>query len=259
MKRIFITGASTGLGNGLASHYAVPGAHVGILARREPLLRTLQATLEHQGAHVSVYAGDVADTQFMQGCAKDFVDVAGGIDLVIANAGVGIKNGVREGNAEEIAWLMGINVIGVTNTVVPFVPTMIAQGSGVLCAVSSFAGHRAIPGRSAYSASKTAVTTFMDGLRMDLFDDGVHAMTLCPGFVDTPLTKDNPDMFFVIDVDAAVKAMSTAIARTKKTHTFPWQMNVLKEVVTRAPESLLRKLAPKPRTKTMGSDEPNRP
>lgn len=250
--RVFITGASTGLGRGLALHYARSGAHLGILARREGLLRELEKELETKGAKVSVFAGDVAQTPFMQACANEFVEQAGGVDLVVANAGVGIKSGILEGNAEEIAWLMGINVVGVTNTVVPFVPHMLKQGSGVLCAVSSMAGHRALPGRTAYSASKIAVKTFMDGMRMDLHQTGVHAMTLCPGFVDTPLTKDNPQMMFVIDVDEAVEEMTQAIANRRRTKTFPWQMNLLKEVVTRAPEALVRKLAPKSRTKTMG-------
>ncbi len=251
MKRVFITGASTGLGKGLAQHYAAPGAHIGILARRRALLEENAAELEAAGATVHIFDGDVADTDFMTETAKEFVAAAGGHDLVVANAGVGIMSRVREGEAKDIAWLMGINVVGVTNTVVPFVPAMIEQGSGVLVAVSSFAGHRAVRGRSAYSASKIAVKTFMDGLRMDLHADGVHAMTLCPGFVDTPLTKDNPDMFFVIDVDQAVHSMVSAIDRRRGTFTFPWQMNLLKEVVTRLPEFSLRKFAPKPRTKSM--------
>lgn len=252
IKRVFVTGASTGLGEGLAHHYARQGAHLGLVARREEILLQHKAAWEAEGATVEVYAGDVSDTEFMESCAKDFVGKAGGIDLVFANAGVGIKDRIREGEAKEIAWLMQINVIGVTNTVVPFVPTMLEQGSGVLCAVSSFAGHRALPRRSAYSASKKAVTTFMDAVRMDLHGTGVHAMTLCPGFVDTPLTKDNPQMMFVIDVDRAVRYMVSAIERKKRTYTFPWQMNLLKEIVFRAPEWLMRKIAPQSRTKTMG-------
>ncbi|MCP4501056.1 MAG: SDR family NAD(P)-dependent oxidoreductase [Deltaproteobacteria bacterium] len=250
-QRVFITGASTGLGAGLAEHYAKDGAILGLVARREKLLEELKEKLEAKGATVHIFTQDVADTAGMQKAIDDFIVAAGGIDLVIANAGVGIRSEVLEGNAADIAWLMGVNVIGVTNTVVPFVPQMLKQGSGVLCTVSSSAGHRAIPGRSAYSASKIAVRTFMDGLRMDLHDTGVHSMTLMPGFVDTPLTKDNPDMFFVIDIDKAVECMSGAINNRKKTFTFPWQMNLLKEVTLRAPESLLRKMSPKPRTKSM--------
>lgn len=249
-RRVFLTGASTGLGEGLARRYARPGATLGLVARRAALLEALAETLRDQGAEVHVYAQDVADTEAMEAIAGDFLEKAGGVDLVVANAGVGIKSALLEGNAREVAWLMGINVVGVTNTVVPFVPAMVRQQSGVLAAVGSFAGHRAIPGRAAYSASKAAVKTFMDGLRMDLAGTGVHAMTICPGFVKTPLTAHNPDMFFVLEVDEAVDIMERAIAARESTVTFPWQMNLLKEVVKRAPEGMLKKLAPRPRTRS---------
>ena len=248
--RIFLTGASTGLGEGLARHYAREGVILGLVARRKELLEERARELSDKGATVHLWSQDVADTEGMERIAHAFLDKAGGVDLVVANAGVGIKHGLLEGNAREIAWLLGINVVGVTNTVVPFVPAMVQQGSGVLVAVGSFAGHRAIPGRAAYSASKAAVKTFMDGLRMDLTGTGVHAMTFCPGFVRTPLTAHNPDMFFVLEVDEAVGIMARAIAARKNTVTFPWQMNLLKEVVTRAPEALMRKAAPRPRTQS---------
>jgi hypothetical protein len=251
IRRLFVTGASSGLGRGLAEHYVREGAHLGLVARRENLLREIGSEWRERGARVELYPGDVSDTEFMRRSAEHFVQAAGGVDLVFANAGVGIANKVFEGESAEIAWLMGINVIGVTNTVVPFVPAMLKQGSGVLCATSSMAGHRALPGRTAYSASKACVTTFMDGLRMDLHGTGVHAMTLCPGFVDTALTKDNPSMMFVIDVDEAVREMVSAIESRKSTYTFPWQMNLLKELLTRVPEPVVRKLAPPPRTKSM--------
>jgi short-subunit dehydrogenase len=250
IERLFVTGASTGLGHGLADHYARKGAHLGLVARREALLRDAEKEWTARGARVEVYAGDVADTDFMAKSAEAFVAAAGGVDLVFANAGVGIANRVLEGEAREIAWLMNVNVVGVTNTVVPFVPHMVKQGSGVLCAVGSMAGHQPLPGRAAYSASKACVNTFMSALRMDLHGTGVHAMTLCPGFVDTPLTKDNPSMMFVIDVPQAVEYMVGAIESRKGTYTFPWQMNVLKEVMMRAPEPVIRMIAPAPRTRS---------
>jgi short-subunit dehydrogenase len=250
ISRLFVTGASTGLGHGLADHYARAGAHLGLVARREPLLREHEKEWTARGARVEVYAGDVTDTDFMLRSAEAFVAAAGGVDLVFANAGVGIANRVLEGEAREIAWLMNVNVVGVTNTIVPFVPQMLKQRSGVLCAVGSMAGHQPLPGRAAYSASKACVKTFMSALRMDLHGTGVHAMTLCPGFVDTALTVDNPSMMFVIDVPQAVRLMVGAIEARRRTYTFPWQMNLLKEVMTRAPEPLIRAIAPAARTKS---------
>ena len=138
-----------------------------------------------------MYAGDVADTDFMARSASAFVAAAGGVDLVFANAGVGIANRVLEGESREIAWLMNVNVIGVTNTVVPFVPQMVKQGSGVLCAVELDGRAPAAAGPRRLLGFEGVRGYFMSGLRMDLHGTGVHAMTLCPGFVDTPFTKDN--------------------------------------------------------------------
>ena len=250
IRRLFVTGASTGLGHGLADHYARAGAHLGLVARRESLCASSRRS-GRPAARASRCTRATSPTPTSWRAARTaFVAAAGGVDLVFANAGVGIANRVLEGESREIAWLMNVNVIGVTNTVVPFVPQMVKQGSGVLCAVSSMAGHQPLPGRAAYSASKACVTTFMSALRMDLHGTGVHAMTLCPGFVDTALTKDNPGMMFVIDVPRAVEYMVGAIESRKRTYTFPWQMNLLKEVMARAPEPVIRRLAPAPRTKS---------
>ena len=247
MQRVFITGASSGIGEGLARHYARPGAVIGLVARRAPLLEGIAKELRASGAAAHVYAADVADTDEMRTASERFLADAGGADLVIANAGVGIRSALLEGEAAEVARLFQINLIGVTNTVIPFLPRMVQQGSGVLCAVSSVAGHRALPGRVAYASSKRAVTTFMDGLRMELYGTGVHAMTVCPGFVRTPLTDGQQGMFFVIEADQAVRDIAGAIEARRNTFTFPWQMNLLKELIVRVPEPLLRRFAPRPR------------
>ncbi len=248
--RIFITGASSGLGAGLARHYARPGVTLGLVARRRDLLATLQADLAQRGATVHVYEQDVCDTSKLAACARDFLERAQGIDLVLANAGVGIRNSIHEGESDEVAALMQINVIGVTNTLLPFVPTMLKQKSGTLVGMSSMAGHQALPGRTAYCASKAAVRVFMDGLRMDLHGTGVHAMTLCPGFVDTPLIQDNPSTFWVVDLERGVRLMAKAIAARKRTYTFPWQMNLLHYLAKCLPECVVRRLAPAPRTRS---------
>ena len=156
IQRVFVTGAGTGLGRGLADHYAREGAHLGLVARREPLLREVQKEWTARGARVEVYPGDVTDTEFMVRCANQFVAAAGGVDLVFANAGIGIPDRTLDGESQEIARLMEVNVVGVTNTVIPFAPYMVKQQSGILCATSSVAGHRAMPGRTAYSSVITS-------------------------------------------------------------------------------------------------------
>jgi hypothetical protein len=250
MKRIFITGASSGIGEGLARHYGTAGAVVGLVARRAAVLETLARDLAEAGARPLVYPADVADTGAMRRACEGFLADAGGADLVVANAGVGIRSALKDGNAEDVARLMQVNVVGVTNTIVPFVPAMLRQDQGVLCAVSSMAGHRALPGRAAYSASKAAVITFMDGLRMDLHGTGVHAMTICPGFVRTPMTEGIKKMPFLVELDDAVRLMVEAIETRRDTFTFPWQMNLLRPVFRHAPEWLVRKSAPRPRDRS---------
>jgi|SRR5690606_19250996 len=247
MQRIFITGASSGIGAGLARHYARPGATLGLVARRAALLEEVARDVRAAGATALVLPADVADTAAMRAAIESFLEAAGGADLVVANAGVGIRSALHEGEAGEVARLMQINVNGVTNTVIPFVPAMLRQRSGVLCAISSVAGHRALPGRVAYAASKKAVTTFMDGLRMELAGSGVHAMTICPGFVRTPLTEGMKGMFFVVELDDAVRAIAGAIDTRRRTYTFPWQMRLLSAAMVAAPEWVLRRLAPRPR------------
>jgi short-subunit dehydrogenase len=248
--RIFLTGASSGIGEALARRYAVPGAHLGLVARRADRLEQLAVDLRARGATVHLYPADVVDTAAMARVAGAFLDAAGGADVVIANAGIGIRSGLKDGESEPVAELMRINVIGVTNTIIPFVPAMLSAGRGVLAAVSSMAGHRALPGRAAYSASKAAVITFMDGLRMELHGTGVHAMTICPGFVRTPLTDVlDHDLPFLVEVDDAAGAMTSAIARRDTTFTFPWQMRALREVLVRAPEWVVRRVAPKARNR----------
>lgn len=245
--RVFITGASSGLGRGLALHYATAGAIIGLCARRAEVLADVAGQIEARGARATVSVADVADTAAMARIAADFVDKAGGIDLVIASAGIGIPNGILAGRSEPIAQLVRTNVIGVTNTLVPFVPSMVAQHSGVLVAISSAAGHRAMPGRAAYGASKAALISFMDALRMDLHGTGVHAMAICPGFVRTAMTAKIAKMPFVIDVDRAVLLMTRAIARRKDTFTFPWQIRLFSPVLRHAPEWFVRRVAPPPR------------
>jgi short-subunit dehydrogenase len=222
---------------------------IGLCARRAPLLTELARAVAAKGARAIIYAVDVSDTAAMKKAADDFVAACGAVDLVIANAGIGIAHRTLEGESEPIAKLMRVNVIGVTNTVVPFVPVMVQQGSGTLVAVSSLAGHRGLPGRAAYSASKAAVITFMDALRLDLHGTNVHAMTLCPGFVHTPLTAPlSGKLPFAISCDEAVVQMTTAIALHKKTFTFPWQARILRYLLKFGSERMVRRLSPPART-----------
>lgn len=245
-RNVFITGASSGFGAALAARYASANATLGLVARRAHLVHSLARALEAEGARVLEYVGDVGDTDFMQGAAHDFVATASGIDLVVANAGIGRPDGASRTDPHAVARLLRTNVVGVTNTVLPFVGAMVERGRGTLVAIGSVAGYRALPGSTAYCASKAAVHAYMDGLRMDLHGTGVHAMTICPGFVKTPMTdhRRHP-MPFIMDLEKAVDLMVAAIAAKKDTYCFPWQMRALRHAARHVPERLLRRLAPK--------------
>lgn len=243
--RVFITGASSGIGEGFARHYGQAGSTLGLLSRRAERLDAVAEELRARGATVHVYAADVSDTDAVRGAVDAFVERAGGADRVIANAGVGIRDALAEGDADSVRRLMAVNVVGVTNTIVPFIPVLLRARSGTLVAVSSMAGHRGMPGRAAYCASKAAVITFMDAVRMQLHGTGVHAMTLCPGFVRTPMTDDlGHELMFLLECDEAVRLMARAIERKATTYTLPWQMAILRHVLENAPEWLVRRLVP---------------
>lgn len=256
LQRVFITGASSGLGEGLARHYAVRGAVLGLVARRAEKLKTLADDLQSCGAQAHIYPQDVSDTAAMSQIAAHFFSAAGGIDLVIANAGVGLKFSVQEETADQVVRLMNTNVNGVINTLLPFIPAMVARGSGVLVGMSSTAAFRALPWRSAYCASKAAVKVYMDGIRMELRGTGVHAMSICPGFVDTPLTTDTPQRVFLVDVPVAVRKIARAIERRRNTCVFPWQLRILRHVWPRIPERWLVKMIPPPTDVTVRRSTP---
>lgn len=242
-KRIFITGASSGLGAGLALRYAAEGVVIGLVARRHGLLQELAQRLDARGAQALCFEVDVRDTAAMQRASSEYLSRTGGIDLVIANAGVSRRDYLRSGEPAPIAEVLATNVIGVTNTVIPFVPSMVAAQSGTLVAVGSIAGFRGLPGHGGYCASKAAVKTFMDAVRMDLRGTGVHAMTLCPGFVRTPMVEgaEHPTPF-KMELDTAVEVMVRAIEHRRSTYSFPVAMRALKLTMRVVPEAALRAL-----------------
>lgn len=242
--RVFLTGASSGIGRGLALQLARPGGRIGLVARRQPELEELAAELDRRGCRALVLPVDVRDTDAMRDAAQEFATWAGGADLVIANAGIGEGRRGERFDPQRVAEVFSVNVIGVSNTVLPFVELMRAQGYGTLAAVASVAGLRALPGSTSYSASKAAVLTFMDSLRMELHGTGVHAMTLCPGFVRTPLTDKNAfSMPFLMECERACELMVSAIQRRVNTYVFPWQMRVLGAILRYGPEALVRRAA----------------
>ena len=161
-QRILITGATSGIGKELALQYAAEGVILGLTGRREALLSELAEACRRKGARAEAYTEDVSDGPGMKAMAEAFLEAAGGIDLVIANAGMGTPDDLESGDPSRMSRLLTVNINGVINTIVPFVPRMKAQGSGHVVAIASIAGARALPHHTTYSATKACVRMLMD-------------------------------------------------------------------------------------------------
>ena len=250
--RIVISGASSGLGMALARHYLESGASVAAFARRGEILQELAADFP---GRVLCYALDVCDAMAVQQAASDLVARFGCPDLVIANAGVSI--GTLTEYAEDIdtfQQVMDINVMGMVKTFQPFVAAMRTAQTGTLVGIASVAGFRGLPGASAYSASKAAAISYLESLRVELRGSGVKVVTICPGYIRSPMTAINPyPMPFMLEAGDAAKRMAKAIERQSACVVIPWQMNLVGYMLKALPPWIFDRLfvnAPrKPRVK----------
>ncbi|MFA9217384.1 MAG: SDR family oxidoreductase [Sphingomonadaceae bacterium] len=237
--RVFITGASSGLGAALAAQYAAQGATLGLLSRRQDALDTLIGGLQHSARHRS-YAVDVRDHAALAAAAQAFLAYAGGIDVVIANAG--ISAGTLTEYAEDLQVFESIiatNVVASAATFTPFVPAMRAQGSGRLVGIGSVAGIRGLPGAEAYCASKAAVISYCESLRLELQPYGIRVVTICPGYIDTPMTKHNPyPMPFLMAPEKFAAQAARSIAAGSSYTVIPWQMGWVAKLLRVLPNAL---------------------
>lgn len=242
MKAVFITGASSGLGAALARHYAAAGTVLGLAARRKDALDALAAGLPGQ---IAVYPLDVSDTGALEAAARDFVQRVGPPGLVIANAGVSV--GTRGDEPKDIAKLrrvLDVNVTGLAATLAAFAPAMRAAGRGTLCGIASVAGLRGLPGAGAYSASKAAAIAWLEALRVELAGTGVSVVTVCPGYVDTPLTRANRyRMPFLLPAEEAARRIARAIEARRRLAVIPWQMAIVGRLMRALPAPLYDRLA----------------
>lgn len=235
---VFLTGASSGLGAALARRYARDGRALGLVARRGDALDRLARELAP--APVATYALDVRDAGALAAAARAFIDAHGLPDIVIANAGV--SRGTLAEHAEDLdafREVFDVNVMGLLNTLHPFVAPMRAAGRGTLAGVASVAGVRGLPGAGAYSASKAAVVRVLESLRVELHGSGVAVVTIAPGYVATPMTERNPyPMPFLMDADRAADSIARAIARRKRFHVLPWPMAFVARALALLPRAL---------------------
>lgn len=222
-KTALITGASSGLGRGLTAWFAARGVKVYGAARR---VDEVAALAHEQKTSIVPVQLDVADPAATLRRVRELDEECGGLDLVIANAGIG-----RDTYAPKLSWrdieeVIQVNVTGAAATLTAALAPMVERDRGHLVGISSIAAGRGLPRSAAYSASKAFLSTFLEGLRVDLKPTGVKVTTIEPGFVRTPLTEKNAKHLpFILEADDAVERMGEAILRGESTFAFPWQLS----------------------------------
>jgi len=225
--RIVITGASSGIGAALARYYASDDSVLGLISRR-PGNQALKGRVTH-------YLVDVTDESALAAAAKDFVARFGAPELVIANAGV--STGTSGEDIDDIAKLrrvLEVNTVGLAATLAAFAPAMRQAGRGTLAGIASVAGFRGLAGNGAYSGSKAAARIWLESLRAELYGSGVSVVCICPGYIDTPMTRVNRfRMPFLLSADEAAPRIARAIAARRRLAVIPWQM-ALASVLLRA-------------------------
>ncbi|MBE7516420.1 MAG: SDR family NAD(P)-dependent oxidoreductase [Chloracidobacterium sp.] len=224
---------------------AKKGAVIALLARRRELLDDLAARCEAAGGTARVFVADVTDAETMQKAAQEFRDEFGGIDIMIANAGIGGNNEkCRSLQPDAVREVIETNLMGAVNAVHAVLPEMLRANSGHLVAISSLAGFRGLPRSAAYSASKAAMTNYFESIRLDTADKGIAVTIIRPGFIKTPLTGGrDAKMPFLMELDAAVPHFLRAIERKKAFAAFPWQLAMIVRLGRLMPAWLYDKIA----------------
>lgn len=232
--RVVITGASSGLGRALAAEYAQRGAALALISRRSDLLEALAGSLP---TRCYCYPVDVRQATALTSVAQDFIGREGCPDVVIANAGVSAGTSTADPlDSAVFEEIVATNLTGMMLTFRPFIDAMRSARRGTLAGIASVAGFRGLPGASAYCASKSAAITYLESLRLELRKDGITVVTICPGYVDTPMTIGNPyRMPFLMSAERAAANIASAISRGKRFHVLPWQMALVAWILRRLP------------------------
>jgi NADP-dependent 3-hydroxy acid dehydrogenase YdfG len=240
-RTVFITGASSGLGRGLALHYAHHGATVHAAARRKDELEKLAA----EAPTIVPVPLDVQDHEALAAAIRTAEEASGGaLDLVIANAGIGQPTSARKMDWKVVRKIMDVNVTSACVTIAAALPKMIERNRGQVVAVSSLAAFRGMPGNASYCASKAALHLWMESVRVDLRNTKVRATTIYPGFVRTAMTAKNKfRMPFLMDLDDAVKTMARGIDRGAPVIAYPLPMVALTKTLGAIPRGIYEPLA----------------
>jgi short-subunit dehydrogenase len=248
--KIFITGASGGLGAEFARVYDAPGNVIAITARRREELEAVARTLKGEAV---IYPLDVTDHAAVKSAAADFIARFGAPDIVIANAGISAGTLTEfEEDLPSFDRIFKVNVVGLFATFTPFVQAMHARGGGKLVGIASVAGIRGLPGSGGYCASKAAAISYLEALRGEMKAFNIEVVTVLPGYIRTPLTEKNPYMMpFIMEPDAAARRIRRVIDRGASYAVVPWQMGMVAKLLRLLPnwlfDAVLAGKARKPR------------
>lgn len=241
-QHVVITGASSGIGAALALHYAAPRMRLSLLGRNPDRLKVIAQRCSAAGASTTWQAGDVADEAFMSGWLTG-CDAQAPVDLIIANAGLGGHLSMAPSTGEDpnaAREIFSVNVIGVTNTILPLLPRFVKRRRGHLVLMSSLAGYLGLPDAPAYSASKAAIRIYGEALRRQVAHHGLKVSVVCPGFVKTPMSESlSGKQPFLWSVDRAARHIVIKIAQGKREIAFPWPLAMLSRIATMLPSFVL--------------------
>jgi len=236
-KNIMITGASSGIGEEMARQYAAPGVSLAITGRNQQRLDAVRKDLEGRGAAVIAKVLDASDKTAMEKFIKD-VDKGTPLDLVVANAGVGVQAGDFKTIDEAAKYTLTVNVFGVFNTVHPALEIFKKRGRGQIAIVASLAGLVSLPGSPIYSASKNAVRAYGEAMRAVYKDQGIQFNVICPGWVRSRITDRNKyRMPFFMEVEKAAGIIIRGLAKNKARIAFPWPMVAMLKIMNILPLS----------------------
>ena len=265
MQAVFITGASSGLGAALAVRYGELGARLGLVGRNQQALTQLRDSLPNASQH-KIYVADVNDHHALHAAANDFIHYAGQVHIVIASAGISVGT-LTEMNDDlaVFARVIETNVIATVASFTPFIKHMKPHAQEHACrlvGIASVAGIRGLPGAGAYSASKAAVISYCESLRVELAGSGIRVVTLVPGYIDTPMTKINLyRMPFLMSPEKFAQRAVHAIQSGRSYQVIPWQMGIVAKLLRLLPNRLydfaFANAPHKPRALSSKTDEKN--
>ena len=243
-KVAVVTGASSGLGAEMARQLARAGYEVGLTARRAVDLGRVAEEIRLEGGKVAVAPADATDPEATAAAFRSLTRQLGPVDLLIANAGVGLDLSARDFKAATFARMVHVNLVAPATAIECVLPTMLARRSGQIVGISSLAGYRGLPGSAGYSATKAGLTALLEGLRPELKRQGIIVTIVHPGYVRTPMTESqtNPQPF-LMDVEPATRIILRGVERRQSRVDFPLPMNVLLKMLRLLPDSIYDPIA----------------